>query len=152
MARRRCTPVLIFAFSLLVVLVVGCTQSETQLPPDSNSADGEVPAPPTSELRLAPGFYELEDGTAQALGTLAWSDLEGGFWVILDGTKAEGEDGRTAAVIANGAEFEKELKPLEGKEVLVTGKKAEGASIRMAGPEIEMESVKELTDTPGINE
>jgi hypothetical protein len=81
-----------------------------------------------------------------------WQDLEGGFWAVSGGTEAEGNVGETVAVIANGAEFEDELKPLEGKQVLVTGTRLEGASIRMAGPEIEMTAVEEMSDTPGAAE
>jgi hypothetical protein len=32
---------------------------------------------------------------------------------------------------------------------VVTGTKLDGTSIRMAGPEIEMTSVEEISDTPG---
>ncbi len=110
-------------------------ESPTQTP-DGGSA------PPAAGSQLAPGLYELEDGSAQAVGTLEWRDVEGGFWVITGGTEAEGNVGVTVAVVANGQEFQSQLKPLEGKQVLVTGKTLDGASIRMAGPEIEIESVR----------
>lgn len=135
--------------SLLVVLVLavaGCTSSDE--PPIGVPDSQEPPA----GLRLAPGLYELEDGTAQAVGTLEWRDLEGGFWAVTGGTEAEGNVGETVAVIANGSEFTDELEPLAGKQVIVVGKTLDGASIRMAGPEIEMESVEEISDTPGAAE
>lgn len=122
----------------------------------TSSERSEDPSPPVespaTSSRLAPGLYDLEDGTSQALGTLAWSDLEGGFWFIADGTKAEGDAGATVAVISNGASFQSQLEPLKGKSVVAIGTRLEGASIRMAGPELEIESIEEVTDTPGAAE
>jgi hypothetical protein len=132
--------------SLLVgiLALTGCANQAPAPPEGGGDAAGGA-----AGLRLAPGLYDLEDGTAQAVGTLVWQDLEGGFWAVSGGTEAENNVGETVAVIANGAEFESELKPLEGKQVLVTGTRLEGASIRMAGPEIEMTAVEEISDTPG---
>jgi len=117
--------------------------------PDTTATPGDDPA---AGLRLAPGLYDMPDGKAQALGTLGYRDIEGGFWVIIDGTQPEGDKDAVVAVIANGDEFQRQLEPLKGKQVTVVGTKVDGASIRMAGPEIEIESVEEITDTPGIAE
>jgi len=150
---RRITPLVVSALlALLVISTGGCAQSETPPSPAPSGEPGAETPPPASGLRLAPGLYELEDGKAQALGTLEWRDVEGGFWVIVDRTGAEGGDGAAVAVIANGAEFQDELKPLEGRQVIVTGDRLEGASVRMAGPEIEVDSIEEVSDTPGIAE
>jgi hypothetical protein len=111
--------------------------------------EGENPA---AGSRLAPGLYDLEDGRAQALGTLGYSELEGGFWSIIGGTQAEGSEGGIVAVIANGAELESQLTPLKGKTVIVTGTRLNGASIRMAGPEIDVTQIEEISDTPGAAE
>lgn len=94
---------------------------------------------------LAFGLNELEDGTVQAVGILKYSDLEGGFWMIT-GAPGQPED-KAIAVIANSADFEDQIKALEGKSVLAEGKKLDGASVRMAGPEIEITSIKEISDT-----
>lgn len=150
---RTTSRLIVTLLTLLLLSAAGCAQSEPPTSPTSGEESGaESPTSPTSELRLAPGLHELEDGGVQALGTLEWRDLEGGFWVIVGGTEADGNVGEAVAVIANSPEFQDELKPLEGKQVLVTGKKLEGASVRMAGPEIEIESVQEISDTPGIAE
>lgn len=137
-------------------LLVGCspTPDPPAEPPATGSQDPSAPPSdsPAAGLRLAPGLYELEDGTAQAVGTLEYRDLEGGFWAVIGGTAAEGNEGEVVAVIANGSEFQDELKQLEGDQVTVTGRKLDGASIRMAGPEIEMVSVEGMSDTPGIAE
>jgi hypothetical protein len=106
---------------------------------------------PAAGIGLAPGIYELEDGIVQAIGTLEWVDLEGGFWALTDGTAA-GDEGGNVAVLANGDELKATLEPLEGRQVSVTGERFEGASIRMAGPEIIAETVEEIDDTPGAAE
>jgi len=138
----------------LVAFASGCAPSPTapgsdgeQVLPVETPDGGSVP--PSAGSQLAPGLNELEDGSAQAVGTLEWRDVEGGFWVITGGTEAEGNVGVTVAVVANGQEFQGQLEPLDGKQVLVTGKTLDGASIRMAGPEIEIDSVQAIDATPG---
>ena len=140
----RVAPILLAV--LLVVSLAGCGS------PDDGDADIS-PEPPVSDdgaaggTQLAPGLYDLADGTVQAVGTLEWRDLEGGFWVITGGTEAEGTTGETVAVIANGADLESTLAPLKGLTVLATGRRFEGASIRMAGPEIIVETIEEISGT-----
>lgn len=146
---------LLLALSLAVVLAAcaPADEPETGAPP----VEPEVGAPgemPGGETRPAPGLYDLGDGTAQAIGTLAWIDLEGGFWAVTDPTTAgsEGTGPTTIAVIANGDELDGELRPLEDSMVVLTGERFEGASIRMAGPEIVVETVDVIDDTPGAAE
>ena len=140
---------IIVALLLLGVALSGCTVP-------TSSERTKDPSPPSESpstgSRLAPGLYDLEGGKAQALGTLEWSDLEGGFWMIVGGTEAEGNVGKTVAVIANGADFQRLLESLKGKQVVAVGTKLDGVSIRMAGPEIEIDSIEEVTDTPGAAE
>ncbi len=133
----------------LALVLTACSAAETPiaeepLPPDEGS--------PGMEIRLAPGLYDLEDGSVQAIGTLERIDLEGGFWAVMDGTVAEGAGGANVAVIANGDELNDVLAPLAGRPVSVIGERFDGMSIRMAGPEIVAESVEEMSDTPGIAE
>lgn len=94
-------------------------------------------APPMDTVR-EPGLYDLEGDAVEAVGTVSWIDLEGGFWAITD------EAGTNVAVIANGDELHDELSALEGEDVSVTGERFEGMSIRMAGPEIVAESIESL--------
>lgn len=145
---------LIIALAALSLLMVACGTAEApkkseQPPAEAPSEGGESPS---AGMRLAPGYYELEDGKVQAVGTLEYRDIEGGLWAVIGGTEAEGNLGEVAAVIANPDTFKAELEKLKGGTVLVTGKAAEGASIRMAGPEIEAESIEGMSDTPGIAE
>lgn len=126
---------LVFSLAACAPMDDGDTAVE---PPASDGAAG-------GSTQLAPGLYDLADGTVQAVGTLEWSDLEGGFWVITGGTAAEGNVGETVAVIANGSDLESTLEPLEGLAVVANGTRFEGASIRMAGPEIIVETIEEIS-------
>ena len=131
--------------AVMTLALMGCS---------TTSPVGSTPEPlpaenPSAGSRLAPGFYDLADGTAQVVGTLEYRDLEGGFWTVVGGTEAEGNVGTVVAVIANGIDFEQQLKVLDGRTVIVDGTRLEGISVRMAGPEIEATSVRELIDTGG---
>lgn len=143
----RITLSLVLALALAATLTACGVRQE----PDGGAEPAPVDTPATGS-RLAPGLYDLADGTVQAVGTLEYTDLEGGFWKIVGGTESEGNLGETVAVIANGDKFEDTLKGLEGKTVLATGTRLDGASIRQAGPEIEITEIVELSDTGGAAE
>jgi hypothetical protein len=85
---------------------------------------------------MAPGLYDLEDGSVVAVGTVEYRDLEGGFWAVIGGTEAEGDAGAVVAVIVNGDEFAGDFRSNEGLSFEVYGERAGDVSSRMAGPEI----------------
>lgn len=132
--------------AIALFLVPGCAAAEddAETPPPA----AEEPGDGGSDLRLANGLYDLEDGKVQALGVLEYVNLEGGFYAITGSPEGEGN----IAVIANADEFASELRDLEGKTVSVIGTRSDAPSIRMAGPEIFAESIDEISDTPGIAE
>jgi hypothetical protein len=133
---------------MVVLLLVGCSVATPPAPVVNQPAP--APGEPAVGSRLAPGLYEQPDGSVQAVGTLEWSDLEGGFWTVIGGTEATGDVGKVVAVLANGAEFQSELEPLKGRAVFVDGTRSDGASTRMAGPEITVTKVTAADDgTPG---
>lgn len=142
--------------TVLFALVFGLALTACSTPSTGNGIDSGAQPPseenPSAGTRLAPGLYDLEGGTVQAIGTLEYVDLEGGFWAVIGGTAADGDQGRVVAVIANGAELLETIEPLANQQVLVTGARLEGASIRMAGPEIEADSIVVMDDTPGAAE
>lgn len=109
----------------------GAGASPTPSPGASQPASGAA-----GGTRLAPGLYDLEDGTVQAVGTVEYRDLEGGFWAVVGGTQAEGDEGAIVAVIANGDEFADAFRAGEGMSFVIDGERTGEASIRMAGPEI----------------
>ena len=131
----------------LPAAVAGCSAGATDEPPapSASSTPGGAPAGGT---KIAPGLYDLEDGTVQAVGTVEYRDLEGGFWAVIGGTEVEGDAGQVVAVVANGADYAQRFKELRGLSVIVTGARLEGASTRMAGPEIEATSVVAASDAP----
>lgn len=143
----------VLALTLLAAALAGCSAqkptasgSGSTLPPDSATATPPSSGP-AAGMQLAPGLYDQPDGTVIAVGTLEHQDLEGGFWAVVDGTAAEGAAGRTVAVIANAEQFAKATAASKGRGVIVTGKRLDGASIRMAGPEIEATNIQAATDT-----
>lgn len=92
-------------------------------------------APPAG-AQLAPGLYDLADGTVQAVGTVEYRDLEGGFWAVVGGTEAAGDAGTVVAVIVDGEDYADLFTQNPGLSFVITGSREEGASVRMAGPEI----------------
>lgn len=135
----------VFALSLAFALAA-CA-------PAADEPAVEAPAPPLespgTDIQPAPGLYDMEDGRVQAVGVLEWIDLEGGFWAVTDNTAAIDDEGTSIAVIANGEEMRDVIEPHEGLMVSVIGERFEGASIRMAGPEIIAETIEPLAGTPG---
>ena len=130
--------------AILLALALGACAAETPAP-DEGAAP---PADDSTGMRLANGLYDQEDGTVLALGTLEYVELEGGFYAITGSPEGDGN----IAVIANASEFSDELEVLLGRTVSVTGTRFDGVSVRMAGPEIVITSIEEITDTPGAAE
>ncbi len=132
----------------LALVLVGCAPPDGP-PTEVPNGNADVP---DDAARLAPGLYELEGDTMQAIGMLAWVDLEGGFWAVVD-PAAEVDEAANIAVIANGDELHDVLAPLEGRAVSIVGERFDGVSIRMAGPEIVAEVIEPIDDDmPGAAE
>lgn len=136
-------------FVVVLLLASGCSAG-------SKSGEGSKPAtdaPAAGGISAAPGLSKLEDGRTQAIGTVTRSDLEGGFWYLRAGTgTTEEEQNKAVVVIANGDKFEQRLKELDGKQVLAIGKQLDGASIRMAGPEMEITQIEVTVGGSGAAE
>ena len=146
----RSAALLVFAavIATLLAALAGCSPGapDATPPPSASSTPSGAPAGAT---KMTPGLYDLEDGTVRAVGTVEHRDLEGGFWAIIGGTEAEGDVGKVVAVVANGDQFAQRFKELEGLSAIVTGTRLEGASTRMAGPEISATSVVAASDAAG---
>lgn len=131
----------------LVLALVGCQAAEQgtsgEIPPATDPAAGTSPAPPSGST---PGITELDDGRISVEGWLAYVDLEGGFYAIQDGPPSDTPgvevDVTTVMVIANSPDFGSELESMSGAYVTVIGKALDGASVRMAGPEMLLESIR----------
>jgi hypothetical protein len=144
---RAATGIVAVLAVFTVLAVAGCGATESTTTTLQPAPDG-----PSTGARLAPGLYDLADGTTQAVGTLQWIDLEGGFWAVIGGTEATGDVGTTVAVIANAAKDDPAYVALAGATVQVVGDRVSGASVRMAGPEMEASSIEGFSDTPAAYE
>jgi len=112
----------------------------------AGSLVGCAPTVGGNATKLEPGLTQLADGSAQAIGTLEYRDLEGGMWVIVGGSQAGGA-AKTVAVIANAGDLGSTLQTLKGTQVVARGTKLDGVSIRMAGPEIKVTSIAKAEGT-----
>lgn len=132
---RAATAALTF---IVVMAVAGC------------AGPADMPAPDAAGgSQLAQGLHELGDGTAQAVGVLEYQDLEGGFWAVT-GTPPGQEGGNgIIVVIANAQDLGAQVDELAGSQVIVTGMLLDGASIRMAGPEMEATSIEAYQPVDG---
>jgi hypothetical protein len=129
---------------LVFALAISLSACAAEKPPQDSGKTPSVSQPPggAAGTQLAPGLYKQADGTAQAIGTLDYRDLEGGTWVILGGSEATGDAGKTIAVIANVADLGSKLDELKGSQVVATGEMLDGVSIRMAGPEMKVMTIE----------
>lgn len=143
--RRAAGLVLVLVVSgLLVPALVGCGSSD----PGEETGSTVPQAPESMGMLAPPGLYDLEGGRTQALGVLVYRDIEGGFWAVVDAVPPDsGDEATVIAVLVGAEELGVDLKALEGALVVADGKLADGASSRMAGPELVVDSISEATDT-----
>ena len=136
--------------ALLVAALAGsvaaCVSGGTG-PTSGSPPSSTTPARPPASAKFVPGLYDLADGSVQALGTLEYRDIEGGTWVMVGGSDLAGDAGKTVAVIANAADFAAKLESLKGAQVVATGQRLDGASIRMAGPEMTITAIDGATQS-----
>ncbi|GAB4264298.1 MAG: hypothetical protein Kow00122_19880 [Thermoleophilia bacterium] len=82
------------------------------------------------------------------MGVLRRVDLEGGFWAVTNalpgGEPDEGD--KIIAVLANADDLGLDLESLEGAYVSAVGKLLGGASVRMAGPELQLDTLAKVAD------
>ncbi len=130
---------------LLAVVLVGCGSAGSTEPPTSTT----LPSPGLSTGTLArAGLYAVEGGRTYALGVLAYRDLEGGFWAVVDAMPGQPTDtAKVIAVLVGADKLGVDLQALQGRYVSADGTLADGASSRMAGPELAVDNLKEVTDT-----
>lgn len=94
-----------------------------------------------------PGLSSNDEGTAQAVGIFTYVDLEGGFWRIAQTDRAaKAEDAPTVAVIANPGDLPEGGEAYAGAYVRATGELFDGASVRMAGQEMIVETIEVLAE------
>jgi len=112
-----------------LVLVLGCA---------GDSSVAELPEP---------GLSTSGDGQAQAVGIFTYVNLEGGFWRIAQtASSTDAEDAPTVVVIANPDALPEAPDAYAGAYVRATGELFDGASVRMAGQEMIVESIEKIAE------
>ena len=96
--------------------------------------------PPTGPVKA--GYKAGSLGSAEVVGYLSRSDLEGGFWVVYSSpTTSSVVPPQVLAVLLPGSVDEGGIAALDGRYVWAAGRVSGGASTRMAGPEILVDGI-----------
>lgn len=132
------------ACALLLSLAACAAPSRT----GAGSATPTSAPGPTRGVSPAPGLERASDGTGVAFGWVMRSDLEGGFWALVDRPATESRSGqpRTIVVLLPGLAGEAAIARLEGSYVRASGTLSDGPSTRMAGPEMKVDSIAGAVD------
>jgi hypothetical protein len=134
-----------FAASVAVLILSLAVLAGCSAPTPPAKTPGR-PGGPIGATRIAPGLYDLAGGTVQAVGTLEWRDLEGGFWAVTGVSATTPDVPAVVAVLTNAGKDDPMYTALAGQSVRVLGKRLSGVSVRMAGPEIAVTSITAFTD------
>jgi len=101
---------------------------------------GCAAGPPTGPVKA--GYKAGSLGSAEVVGYLSRSDLEGGFWAVYSSpTTSSVVPPKILAVLLPGSVDEGGIAALDGRYVWAAGRVSEGVSIRMAGPEILVDGI-----------
>ena len=109
--------------AIAVVVATGCTPEAERTP-------------------TAPYYKTVPIGSAEVVGYLGHSDLEGGFWAVYDAPVTSGEaPARILAVLLPGSVEERGIAALDRQYVWAAGRIPGDVSTRMAGPEILVDGI-----------
>lgn len=137
MRRRKSHFGLALMLSLAAItLLSGCADNVQKLPPN--------PTPPV--IVDPPGIYDAPGGQVRAVGILDRVALEGGFWALVGVADTESAESLVVVVISNAEDMGVDLAGYRGRYVEVVGTLVGGASIRMAGPEVEARSITVIVE------
>ena len=96
--------------------------------------------PPTGPVKA--GYKAGSLGSAEVVGYLSRSDLEGGFWVVHSlPTTSSVAPPNVLAILLPSSVDEGGIAALDGRYVWAAGRVSAGASTRMAGPEILVDGI-----------
>ncbi|MDZ4654626.1 MAG: hypothetical protein U1F44_01920 [Coriobacteriia bacterium] len=132
---------------LVCASVTGCS-TESELVDEPAVAETTDRSPgTTSTVSFNVGLSDLPDSRSRAVGVLGYTELEGGFWALYDTEPGDIPEGTpVVAVIANMGELDISACSLEDKLVVAEGVMSDGASARMAEPEIIVDDIYEVPD------
>jgi hypothetical protein len=131
---------LVVALSLFAVMLTACS------PPAVEPQPAPAPPPPGSSKKaggLVVGIEELGGGRVVASGWVDYVDLETGFWAVMSASAVQSAvQPQVVAVLLPGEVTTEELENVKGTFVGAEGVLQEGASIRMAGPEVVVDALR----------
>jgi hypothetical protein len=131
---------LVVALSLLALTLSACAT------PAGEPQPAAAPPPPGSSEKaggLVSGIEELGGGRVVASGWIDYVDLETGFWAVMSASPVQSAvQPAVVAVLLPGKVTAKELENVKGTFVGAEGVLQEGASIRMAGPEVVVDALR----------
>jgi len=96
---------------------------------------------------VKPAYTTGPAGSAEVVGYLWRSDLEGGFWAVYDAplSPSSAVQPKILAVLLPGSVDEAGIAALDGRYVWASGRTSGGVSTRMAGPEILVDGIDVAT-------
>jgi hypothetical protein len=128
--------------SAVVLALAGC--GSPAVPPAP--APSTPPPGSSGKLGVRPeaGIADLGGGRVIASGWVAYEELEGGFWAVMDIEPSTSSvvQPKVVAVLLPGKVGAEQMKAAEGTFVAAEGVVQEGASIRMTGPEIVVDALR----------
>jgi hypothetical protein len=130
----------VVALSLLALTLSACST------PAGEPQPAPAPPPPGSSKEaggLVAGIEELGGGRVVASGWVDYVDLETGFWSVMSAAPTQSAvQPVVVAVLLPGKVTAEELENVKGTFVGAEGVLQEGASIRMAGPEVVVDALR----------
>jgi hypothetical protein len=135
----RRTLVLVVVLSLFALTLSACATPAVEPQP------APAPPPPGASKKagdLVAGIEDLGGGRVVASGWVYYVDLETGFWAVSSTAPQESHQPEVVAVLLPGKVTAAELENVKGTFVGAEGVLQEGASIRMAGPEIVVDALR----------
>jgi hypothetical protein len=131
---------LLAALSLLALTLSACAT------PGSEPQPAPAPPPPGSSGKvggLVVGIEDLGGGRVVASGWVDYVDLESGFWAVMSAAPTQSAvQPEVVAVLLPGEVTTADLENVKGTFVGAEGVLQEGASIRMAGPEVVVDALR----------
>jgi hypothetical protein len=126
---------------ILVLALAGCASPPPG--PAPSPAPSPAPAPDQGKVR-GPGIDRLADGTTEAYGYVKRVELEGGFWALV--ADPVSQEASVVVVLLPGKVAVGDIAALAGAYVRATGTELHGASIRMVGPEMKVDTIGALRE------
>jgi hypothetical protein len=146
MSRIACATLLALAcMSVVALSACGAASPSSAQPAPSLTATTSGGAGPAGGMPVRPHFEKKADGRALASGWLRHIDLEGGFWALIAEPPGATTNAPTViAVLLPGKVTETRIAKHAGAYLIAQGRVSTDASIRKAGPEIFVNSIRLL--------